>query len=260
MTKISNYEKYINGMEKSMIDKIFWFDKIPKQDYSVVVDYGCANGSFLKALREYNDECFVCGVNIDPKIVQLAEKLNIKNSIFISEDYNNTNSFIEWIKTEYNSVLNLSSVLYEIYNHKSEEEINKFWDFVNGYKYICISDMCINSKSVSEITPPTLYYKNYEELKRVSEHELIYGLVSSPISFVHYMLKYRHIENWNREVKENYIIDFGNLIDVCIKLGNYDIIYLDHYTPQFLQEEIKKDWGIDFDVNTHVKLILKKRN
>lgn len=259
MTKISNYEKYINGMEKSMIDKIFWFDKIPKQDYSVVVDYGCANGTFLKALREYNDECFVCGVDIDPKMIQLAKELNIKNSIFTLEDCDITNPFIEWIKTEYDTVLNLSSVLHEIYSYKSEEEIDKFWDFVNGYKYICIRDMCINTKSVSEMIPPTFDFKNSEERKRRLRHELIHGRISSPISFVHYMLKYRYIENWDREVKENYLIDFGTLIDICIHLGDYDIVYLDHYTLPFLKEKIKEDWGFNFNVDTHVKLILKKR-
>lgn len=260
MTKISNYDKHINDMEKSMIDKIFWFDKIPKQDYSVVVDYGCANGVFLKALREYNDECFVCGVDMDPEMIQLAKESNIKNSIFTLENYNNTNSFIEWIKTEYDAVLNLSSVLHEIYSYKSEEEIDKFWDFVNGYKYICIRDMCINTKLVNETIPPVLEFKNNEELKRRYEHEQTWGPICFPVSFVHYMLKYRYVENWDREVKENYLLDFGDIIDICIHLGDYDIVYLDHYTLPFLHEKIKEDWDIDFRINTHIKLILKKRS
>ena len=40
-TEISNVDNYVEGMQKSLDDKLFFVDKL---DFDVIVDFGCANG------------------------------------------------------------------------------------------------------------------------------------------------------------------------------------------------------------------------
>lgn len=254
MLPIENYEVYTTGMEKSMEDKLFWFDKIPKEEYSTVIDYGCADGTFLKRVREYNPDCFLCGIDIDDWMLQEARKKVGANAVFMHEGMLSQPSHLT------GDVLNLSSVLHEIYSYKTNREVCKFWDYVRGHKYVCIRDMCYDSRKLFDMYVPELQYKDYDEKKRRDEFESIWGKIDDPLAFVHYMLKYRYVENWDREVREDYLpISYGALQRASSMLG-YDIIYKDHYTLPFLKDKILEDWGYELTVPTHIKMIWKRKD
>ncbi len=251
MSPINNYNVYISGMEKFMEDKLFWLDKIPKEDYSVVVDYGCANGAFLKKVRENNPDCFVCGIDIDDWMLNEARMKFDTNATFINEVYLSQPSHLQ------GDVLNLSSVIHEIYSYKQPAEIYNFWNYALGHKYICIRDMVYDWVSLNNYIPPILPVKDKEEYKRRKEFEAIWGSISKPKNFEHYMLKYRFVENWSKEVKENYLpLGYDSLIAMA-RMSGYEIIYSELYTLPFLKEKIKEDWGIDFTLPTHIKMIWK---
>ena len=46
---ISNLQSYIEGMNYSMKDKLFFTDNI---NFDVIVDFGCADGTFLEELSK----------------------------------------------------------------------------------------------------------------------------------------------------------------------------------------------------------------
>ena len=52
MEKIANLEKYNNDMAKSLGDKIFFLGYIKEEDIKAIVDFGCADGTLLKAMPE----------------------------------------------------------------------------------------------------------------------------------------------------------------------------------------------------------------
>ena len=51
MTPIANMNVYNDGMRKSMLDKIWFLDKIDGS-IDTIYDYGCADGSLLKIDRK----------------------------------------------------------------------------------------------------------------------------------------------------------------------------------------------------------------
>jgi hypothetical protein len=59
--KIDDVKTYNHRMEKSLIDKIFWVDKV---DSSIIVDYGCADGVLLKALQKLFPDYTYIGYDI----------------------------------------------------------------------------------------------------------------------------------------------------------------------------------------------------
>lgn len=252
MTPIKDRTIYVSGMSKSMEDKCFWFDKIPRDAYSTVTDYGCADGTFLQKVREYNPNCFICGIDIDDWMLQRAEEKFDYKARFINE------AFLDKPIHTQGDVLNLSSVIHEIYSYKSPQEIDNFWNYVKGHKYVCIRDMCINNTIKHKLSPGLPYIGEEEALRR-SEFESLWGPIEYLGNYVHYLLKYRYIVNWDREVKENYLPMSRGALQYTAQTLGYSIIFDEHYTLPFLKEKIKEDWNIDFDIPTHIKMIWKRK-
>ena len=47
MEKIANIKDYNTAMKKTLLDKIWWIDKIDKS-VTTIFDFGCADGSMTK--------------------------------------------------------------------------------------------------------------------------------------------------------------------------------------------------------------------
>ena len=98
--------------------------------------------------------------------------------------------------------------------------------------------------------------RNYNP-KSLKDYEDIWGSIKDKKNFVHNLQKYKYIENWSREVRENY---FPITLEKLLALipSNYRITYSDHYTLPYTAHQIKRDFGIKLDEKTHFKFILKK--
>ena len=96
----------------------------------------------------------------------------------------------------------------------------------------------------------------HEKPDKISEFEAFNGGLTSNKNFLHYLLTYRYVENWDREVRENYfphcIEEFLNKIPV-----HYEVVYFEHYTLPFLREQVWKDFGFTLSDSTHAKILLK---
>ena len=254
--RINNYNTYIYGMRKSLEDKLFWYDLV--QDYDTVVDFGCADGSLLKALEERNDERKLKKrlVGIDNNEIMLNKaKENIPEGYFFS-------SFNDFIPTDY-TVLNLSSVIHEVYSYCSKEEIDKFWYnvFNNHYRYIAIRDMMV-SKSIHDNRErptywiPSEYRDQFEDYCNKRGVGVFEGQCN-PIITLEFYLKYRYVENWERESREHYFPIYLEELLKKIPVG-YEIIYLDHYILPYAKAKAKEDIGVDIVDNTHCKILLRR--
>jgi hypothetical protein len=267
--KISNYSAYLYGMQMSLQDKLFWTKIIPHDDIDTIIDFGCADGTLLDAIDkeqiQLKDEKRIdrlwCLVGIDNN-PEMLKKMGEKHSCILRAQ-----SFEDVPSTfKVNALLNLSSVIHEVYSYCSAEEILSFWDnvFNSGFKYITIRDMMI-SKTVQRKRGYYPYgnsmddaqLADYCEVRNLGNKGFTELDVKNQLEF---LLKYRYIENWDREVREFYFpIYLEQLLNHVAENGNYYIEYINHYTLPFIKETVKQDFDIDLIDNTHCQLILKKK-
>ena len=260
----NDYNVYTANMNKSMYDKLFFVDKIDTDEVDTLVDYGCADGSFIQAARQFLPDFKFLGYDIDPTMLKLADA-KIPDGFF-TNDWNKIKNRINIDK----AVLNLSSVIHEVYSYCNETEIQEFWDrvFNSGFKYITIRDMVktnylplfIIDRFVDFekrlISDPDLY-ANYGQRWASFKQ---YWDVADQRQIIHFLMKYRYKKNWGKEVKENYIpLTYREIIDKIPQ--NYKIIYTDCFTLTYLKRTIRHDFDIDLtEIPTHMKFVLRKKD
>lgn len=264
MEQIRNLSAYNDGMAKSLDDKLF-FIPIIGEEIRHFEDFGCADGTLLEAMDNLFNNPFtaefslnnieLAGYDMSSKMLELAEDKVPNAQLF--------NSKIPCINgASKGSVLNLSSVLHEVNSYCAEEEKNDFWKAVRSgnYQYITVRDMIFNgnNKEHSDYDDESAIRGKASLYKYLKKFEEIWGDIHNKKNLVHFLLKYRYKQNWNREVKENYL---GYNTDDIIKLvGNeYEVIYRKDYILPFLYNRVKEDFGIEIDTPTHTNLIFKRK-
>lgn len=256
MESIKNYDVYTTGMEKSIEDKLFFIDMI--HDIDAVIDFGCANGILLNEIQRKLPKCDLIGIDSDLNMLKMAKE-TIPNGTFIW--YSGIDLYLCG-KTTANTILNMSSVIHEVYSYSTVKEIRRFWEdvFLSGFKYISIRDLMLGEKAYRPV--------NQNELEKViSKSETIqindfvknWGSIELQSSLLHFLMKYRYLENWNREVRENYFPITVEKILSKIPTDLYKIKYFEHYMLPFNKQKIWEDFGIELNDNTHVKILLERK-
>lgn len=253
---IKNYSLYNDRMKRSLIDKLFWLNMIDN-DVDRILDYGCADGSLLKQLQKLDSNLFIQGYDIDKNMVALCNE----NGVACTDDY----SLLEK-QDNSKTLLNLSSLIHEIYSYCDDAGVKTFWHrvFNGGFKYIAIRDMMVSNKCASSSTKPSDIRKVEKYIQRnrletnYSEFTENFGSINHRQNFIHFLLKYTFTENWDREVKENYLPlmleDFLTLLP-----NTYDILYLNHDIFPYKVQELKENMKLYFKEKTHIKVLLKRK-
>lgn len=253
---IENLEIYNERMNKSILDKMFFLDKIP--DDVVIVDWGCGNGKLLdriKSLFPYNT---YMGYDISNTMMHLCKK-NL-NDIFVTSDLDNLINKLNNYE-EKDIVINLSSVIHEVYSYKNTNEISNFWkNIFNIGDYIVIRDM-IPSNSMNRES----YQDDIRKIYQHSDRKYLLDFISKSgdiinnKNLIHYLLKYRYKDNWEREVRENYFPLTKETLYTKIP-NNFKIRYEEHFILPFIQRKIEEDFNILVKDNTHLKTIIEKKD
>ena len=113
MTPIKNIEVYNAGMRKSMMDKIWWIDKID-DGINTVMDYGCADGALLSMTHDVSPDLQLCGYDFNEDMIGLATQ-NVPFGNFSDDFYEVSNGIIRE-----NTVLVASSVFHDIENYSND--------------------------------------------------------------------------------------------------------------------------------------------
>ena len=261
MVPIKNLQNYIDKMNLSMEDKLFFVNKIKCK---IFVDYGCADGTLLSKLDAiYSDPTITyIGYDKSEEMLNLAKsKWNgIGKVMFMS----NFDDVLQCIHTRFNdTALILSSVLHEVFSQSNYEQA-EFWDNINKLplKYIIIRDMAYN---------PIIKYSKLDQYlidkiiniypKQSSEFVSKFGKFENSLQICHFLLKYRYNINWKRELEEDY---FAFDPDIAINyLHNYNFypIYFERFNVPYIVDRIYEDLRIDLNKfgQTHVKIIFQKQ-
>ena len=252
--EIEDLNVYIGRMQKSVLDKMFFIDKV-FDPFSTIVDFGCANGEVIKALQTLFGEYRYIGYDISEEMLCTARE-NVPTAEFFS-DWNE-------MKVDFSdSLLNISSALHEVYSYCPQEEIDIFWQrvFGSGFKYITMRDMMLSDADQTEADAfwHSAIIEDTEYADNLRDYEKVWGKITTRHDMVHYLLKYKYVENWKREVRENYV---PITIEELLKLvpDTYEITYLNHFTLPYTAWQIKNDFGIDLTTPTHIKLILRRKD
>jgi hypothetical protein len=249
MLEIQNYDIYTTRMQKSMYDKMFFVDKIFDEGIDTFIDFGCADAELMCHLRVFMPKVRFIGYDIDENMLAKA-----REKAPWAEFYSNWDDIeVDPKKT----VVNLSSVLHEIYHYGSHQDIELFWERLRkpGFAYITIRDMfagkpmCYDTEWRKKILAG-----GYGEQLR--DFENYWGPIHTSNDLIHFLLKYRYKENWEREVRENYIpITPESLMR---RLHEYTAIYSQFSSLPYIVNQVQKDFNINIaDIPTHFKAILK---
>lgn len=264
MNAIKDMTDYTSRMGKSLDDKLFFVDTlkdIPKSKLGYIVDFGCADGLLLSQLHDLGFKDLI-GYDNNWGMISIARRNNDPNIIF-SGNFDFVKKVLNKDKKRQH-VLILSSVIHEVLHYSSNKEIQDFWKFSLSnldFTYIFIRDM-IPSFDINRRTD--IYQYNLLQQNtltnnaQLSEFESEFGSVRNNKNFVHYLLKYRYIENWTRECYENYFpIYLKELLALIPGWREYKIV--SHEMLPFIKERTKKILGIDINDKTHLKIIIVKR-
>lgn len=148
---IADLNKYNTDMEKSMKDKIFFLDHIRVDDVDAIVDFGCANGALLDVMPK---KWAKYGVDNNPDMQKICKE----------KSYSIYDSLDKVKNLQPRTLLNMSSVIHEVYSYLNSEEIAHFWDkvFDGSYEYITIRDMMLseNTARPADTIVEDIFYTN----------------------------------------------------------------------------------------------------
>ena len=254
---ISNLQSYIEGMNYSMMDKLFFTDIV---DFDVIVDFGCADGTFLEELAKIKPNVKLIGYDLDDEMLSKAQSRLGRKALFT----NNWYDAVKYTSSFKNPLLNLSSVIHEVYSYSRPNVISQFWNsqvFGGDFKYITIRDMIpsieMEKQEVSHFKDDVRKVRSKTDRFYLDSFEKKWGTISDNYrTFVHYLMKYRFTDNWDREVNENYLP--VSLETVKSKItSDYKIVYEEDFLLQFLKDQVKRDFNVELTHSTHTKMILK---
>ena len=268
MTEISNYEVYTSRMAKTVFDKCWWFDKID-DNIDTVVDFGCATGDLFTFLRRIAPERFnkFIGIEKDPEMRSRANNKHncYRDTIFISsiEQLSSISNF-----DASRAVIVMNSVIHEILSYQGNSFfLNCLYDIGRlGFKYIAIRDMYFDNIKFFTTSDNFIIDNIKNKLDTLSEDnpynerwkEYNNSRVLFPQDIVEFLLKYSYSENWEREKNEQYLWDW--IIDVEKMLrGTYLLDFCEQFSILYQKKKIKADLGIDLPYNTHMKVLLTKK-
>lgn len=278
MSEIGNSFKsiqfYNKEMKKGMEDKLFFVDKLPKNQNYCFVDFGCADGSMISALTEIykntnqNQYKFI-GYDISETMIDLA-RTNYSGPLYttvkFTTNWNEVKSETPYFLKKYKNVLILSSVIHEVYSYADENNtVDDFWKKVlcSGFDYIIIRDMCPSEdidREADEEDIEKICTKNHPDIKReLMDFNVRWGTIDNYKNLIHFLLKYRWKVNWNREVNENYFpITIQDLFEKFREYSSvYSLHYFERFRVPFLDKCFKEDFDIELEDYTHIKAIFE---
>lgn len=247
---MKNPTLYLEGMEKSYQEKLFFTEHLDLNDYDFIVDFGCANGHILRRLYNFIEKENIELVGFDSNL----EFLEIAREVSPSS-INFTNSVSEIIP-EYNqkSLIIFNSVFHEIVNEYEREAIIRI---MSEFDAIVIRDMIAPVTSNLPIDSTTHdRIANKVPKWMFEEFEERWGRIDNKKKMYHLFLKYTYIENWETELEEDYFsAPWGELYERLVFEGNYKIAFERTYTLEYKKKMVEKDFNHLMNDITHKQII-----
>ena len=258
MNEIKDLHTYLSRMDKALLDKCWWIDKIaPEVD--TVIDFGCAAGN-LKSMIDYlaPKKYKYIGIDTAPEMVNecIHKGIRVYTSLSVA---------LKHCKPE-NTIIVLNSVIHELLSYEAEPY--KILRQIGNSKcrYIAIRDMCLtdiqldNVDAIRNQIEHSKYANQWYEFRTICEctRQAPYNYLS--VIEKEFLLKYWYTENWDREKYEQYLWTWAH------DLWREEHVFMDYkiedvedfYIP-FVRNKVQEDFGIKYTELTHKKVLLQLR-
>lgn len=252
---ITDMEGYLERMSLGLSDKLYFLNKV---DLDVLIDFGCADGILLNYISQVNKDIKLIGYDLDQKMINIAK--NKYSHIQFESEWGEIEEFLYENKDLTVGIL-LSSVIHEVYSYSKSSTIPYFWKyqvFNPNIDYVIIRDMMSSNNYPPVNEEDILKIREKANPKQLNEFEEEWGSIDKDYrTFLHWLLKYRYLVNWGRELYENYLpITIEHLKSRWIP-SSWSIIFEDYFIFPYLKGIVKKDFDIDITQPTHLKMIIK---
>ena len=290
---IANSDVYLSNMAKSFPDKA-WFIGYVDPDVDVVVDFGGGSGEFCEYVRAKLERT---GRNVRFVVVDNNEAFAAAARLRGFKTYSSLGEMLSSGEVNLGSaLLVMSSVIHEVYSYAtSPADISGFWNDIGrcGFRQIAIRDMSLNYKNFVNVPSedivwvyenvfkdPDIEIKGVKLAKLVDDFEAEWGLMCDLASkkvnvknLVHFLIKYRYVENWDRELHENYLPVTQDKLESILSGMGYGFVKKDSTKLPFYAKTWAKDFKLrqpDNDghkarflawletLNTHIKWLVEK--
>lgn len=251
MNRISDLDIYLTRMQRSILDKMFFIDKV-FEPFKYILDFGCANGELIKAMKPMFPDYEYIGYDISPEMIAAARE-HVLDARF----------FDDWDSIDIpfsDSLINISSTIHEVYSYGSDADTDLFWNrvFGSGFRYVTIRDMMFSQADNAPVNREQLEaIRNSSYAEWLESFENVWGRIEEQRQLVHFLLKYKYTQNWDREVHENYFPVFTEELMKRIP-ASYRLVYKDVFTLPYTSWQIRRDFGFELAEHTHIKLILER--
>lgn len=257
MENINDYSRYIQLMRNGFYDKLFFLDKLFHK-WNSLIDYGCAEGFQTKLIAQVFPDKQITGYDNDQTMVNLA-----RYSGSLSSNVRFTQDEADCYQGD---IINLGSVIHEVYSYRHPEKIKDFWAMVfnPNRKYVIIRDMLQHPYYEGYSDDVVQAIKDYckklhvlGELKRFEDHWLP---LNNDRTIIHFLMKLPYITspNWPRELHENYVpLSAENMFSQAPE--GWCIEYVNRYTLPFLKYWWKQNLGVDAGYHTHINVIFRNK-
>lgn len=255
---IPNIDKYLDEMSKGLSDKLYFLSIV---DVDILIDFGCADGILLNYISKVKPNIKLVGYDLDEYMINIAQ--NKYRDIQFESEWSKVEEIIEQNKNLKIGIL-LSSVIHEVYSYSKSNSISYFWNnqvFNNNIDYVIIRDM-IPSSSYNKMNMIDVNkIREKSDKKYLSEYEKHWGNIGTDFRILlHWLLKYKYVINWKRELKENYLPITLEFLKSKWIPKSWSIQYEYHYVYGYIKNQIKNDFGVELNEPTHLKMIIKNNN
>ena len=254
-TKIADRQGYNAKMRKALMDKLFFLDKI---DVDVIVDFGTADGALVEFVNRNFPDTIAYGYDISEEELEIA-KQNVDAHLLFSD----WGKLIAHLRQEHGGqkiAIVANSVIHEVYAYGDKESIAEFWDRVSDpiFDYVVVRDMALSIDAIFRQSFSIHRNKIYSfgDREAIAAFENHWGSLDSNHNLIHFLLKYKYVANWDRELAENYLPLSAQLMTSMVAKGR-ELVYHDHFVLPYLHQQVKNDFDIDLQDATHMKIIAK---
>lgn len=252
MDEIKNPQTYLDRMSKPLQEKL----KVAKyfsKNVKSVLDVGCADGTITLALADMYPEINFVGIDLDQSFVDIANqkienRQNVKfECVYLREKLADEEKF---------DVVLFCSVLHEFFSYGEGissvvKALSDARELLNPGGEIVIRDMLLYEYAEkSQLWMPEILAKlksKVEMIPMIDEFERYYGKIVSIKQVNHFLLKYMYTDNWQREVKENYVPVSFEKYDKMFDLLGMVVSFQRSSTIPFLKDKWRNDFGFTDD-------------
>lgn len=245
--KIEDESIYLECMSKPLQEKLKIVSYIPEKAKNIL-DVGCADGAVTIAMANLFPWIKFHGIDLNPRFITSAKKhgVNLNNSSF-------EQVYLRELlagKQKYDVII-FCSVLHEFFTYGEGissvlKALSDAHELLTANGTIIIRDMILSDYTKrANLKNKDILQKIHSNLAvapLLADFEATFGVLDTHHKINHFLLKYMYENNWERELKENYIpVTFEQYEKIFDLLGMRV-----QYKESYLIEYLKNLWSKDF--------------